>query len=213
MAPKRKKDDTPTKERIMLAAVKEFARAGFHGARIDEIARISGANKAMIYYHFKNKEGLYTALALDVFGQIFDRVKEDAKINLPANEKVYAIARTLSGFMDELDDDFRKIILWEIASGGKMIRKVFAPKFIKPILSIIGKTYGQGIKQGTIRKLDPIYTHLTIVGSIAFIYMARMIVRESVAGKIFIPKDFNKRFTENLLEILQHGIVPDAGKE
>ncbi len=34
----------------------EFADNGFHGARIDSIARKAKVNKAMIYYHFKGKE-------------------------------------------------------------------------------------------------------------------------------------------------------------
>lgn len=213
MARKRTGEDTSTKELIIKAAVKEFAKAGFHGARIDEIARVSGANKAMIYYHFKSKEGLYTSLAMSVIGQVFERIKKDSEIDLPANEKVYAIARTLSEFMDTLDDDYRRIILWEVASGGKMFRNVFAPKFIKPVLSIIRSTYVQGMKQGTIRKLDPVATHLAVVGPIVFVYIARMLLRETAIGKTVIPKDFGPRFTENLLEILQHGIVPDGKKE
>ena len=93
-----------------------------------------------------------------------------------------------------------------------MFRKVFAPKFLKPVLDIIMKTYGQGIKQGTIRDLDPLCTHLTIVGSIVFVNMARMLMRESVIGKLIIPNDFGERFTNNLLEILHHGIEPDGKK-
>ena len=213
MARKRTGEDTSTKELIIKAAVKEFAKAGFHGARIDEIARVSGANKAMIYYHFKSKEGLYTSLAMSVIGQVFERIKKDSEIDLPANEKVYAIARTLSEFMDTLDDDYRRIILWEVASGGKMFRNVFAPKFIKPVLSIIRSTYVQGMKQGTIRKLDPVATHLAVVGPIVFVYIARMLLRETAIRKTVIPKDFGPRFTENLLEILKHGIVPDGKKE
>lgn len=212
MARRRTGENAPTKELIVRAAVREFARAGFHGARIDEIARVSGANKAMIYYHFKSKEGLYTSLTMDVIGQVLERIRRDSEIDLPANEKVYAIARTLSEFMDSLDDDYRRILLWEVASGGKMFKKTFAVKFIKPVLSIIRNTYEQGMKQGTIRKLDPLATHLAVVGPIVFVYIARMMLRDTAIGKMVISKDFGRSFTENLLEILQHGIVPDGKK-
>ena len=56
-------------------------------------------------------------------------------------------------------------------------------------------------------------THLAVVGPIVFVYIARMLLRETAIGKTVIPKDFGPRFTENLLEILQHGIVPDGKKE
>jgi AcrR family transcriptional regulator len=51
-----------TKTRILDAALDEFAAKGLAGARVDEIARRAGANKAMIYYHFDSKAGLFNAL-------------------------------------------------------------------------------------------------------------------------------------------------------
>ena len=38
-----------TKQRILEAAAHEFASKGFDGARVDEIARSAGVNKALIY--------------------------------------------------------------------------------------------------------------------------------------------------------------------
>jgi AcrR family transcriptional regulator len=56
------RDSEQTKSRILAAALDEFAVKGLAGARVDEIARVAGANKAMIYYYFENKEGLFNAL-------------------------------------------------------------------------------------------------------------------------------------------------------
>ena len=47
-----------TKSRILLAAESEFSVKGFYGARIDEISKVAGVNKRMIYEHFGNKENL-----------------------------------------------------------------------------------------------------------------------------------------------------------
>jgi AcrR family transcriptional regulator len=51
-----------TKEKILNAAMKEFSTHGLAGARVDEIARSAGVNKAMIYYHFASKEELFRQL-------------------------------------------------------------------------------------------------------------------------------------------------------
>ena len=53
------RDRERTRARIMDAAVREFARLGFAGARIDEIAAMAGVNKRMIYHYFQSKENLY----------------------------------------------------------------------------------------------------------------------------------------------------------
>ena len=51
-----------TRERIVGAASAIFADKGFAGARVDEIARRAGVNKAMLYYHVGDKQALYTAV-------------------------------------------------------------------------------------------------------------------------------------------------------
>ncbi len=48
-----------TRERILSAALQEFAANGFAGARVDAIARRAAVNKRMLYHYFGDKEGLF----------------------------------------------------------------------------------------------------------------------------------------------------------
>lgn len=47
-----------TKEKILKVSEQVFAEKGFDGARVDEIARKAGVNKALIYYYFDGKDDL-----------------------------------------------------------------------------------------------------------------------------------------------------------
>ena len=51
-----------TRERILSAALKEFAAHGFAGARVDAIAYRADINKRMLYHYFGDKEGLFKAV-------------------------------------------------------------------------------------------------------------------------------------------------------
>ena len=51
-----------TRERILSAALKEFATNGFAGARVDLIARRASINKRMLYHYFGDKEDLFKAV-------------------------------------------------------------------------------------------------------------------------------------------------------
>ncbi len=51
-----------SRERILAAALKEFAAKGFAGARVDAIARRAGINKRMLYHYFGDKEELFKAV-------------------------------------------------------------------------------------------------------------------------------------------------------
>jgi len=48
-----------TRERILSAALQEFAANGFAGARVDAIARRAAINKRMLYHYFGDKEHLF----------------------------------------------------------------------------------------------------------------------------------------------------------
>jgi AcrR family transcriptional regulator len=41
-----------TRDAVFDSAASQFARGGFDGVSVDDIARDAGVNKAMIYYHF-----------------------------------------------------------------------------------------------------------------------------------------------------------------
>lgn len=48
-----------SREKILIAAFKEFAAKGFAGARVDRIARRASINKRMLYHYFGDKEALF----------------------------------------------------------------------------------------------------------------------------------------------------------
>ena len=56
------RDPARTRERILRAALKEFAARGFAGARVDAIALRAAINKRMLYHYFGGKEGLFRAV-------------------------------------------------------------------------------------------------------------------------------------------------------
>ncbi len=58
-----------TRERILAAALKEFAAKGFAGARVDAIARRASINKRMLYHYFGNKEKLFRAILRQKIGE------------------------------------------------------------------------------------------------------------------------------------------------
>lgn len=56
---RRPRDGTQTRAALLAVARQEFAVKGFAGTRVDEIARVAGINKQVIYHHFGNKDGLF----------------------------------------------------------------------------------------------------------------------------------------------------------
>lgn len=66
----RVRDAARTRAEILDVATQEFARAGYDGARVDEIAARTRTTKRMIYYYFGGKEQLFTAVLERAYGVV-----------------------------------------------------------------------------------------------------------------------------------------------
>ena len=64
-----------TRERILEAAADVFADKGFYGAAVDDIVRASDTSKGSFYFHFPNKQGIFTALLDHLTARLLDRVE------------------------------------------------------------------------------------------------------------------------------------------
>jgi AcrR family transcriptional regulator len=60
-----------TRRHLLEAAAIVFARDGFHGARLDDVAALAGFTKGAVYSNFKSKDDLFLALLDDRVDQQF----------------------------------------------------------------------------------------------------------------------------------------------
>src|SRR5215470_13278190 len=99
-------------DRILAAAAREFA-----GARVDRIARRARVNKAMLYYHFGSKQGLYRTLLRRTFTLAADRIHSIARSPDPPAEKIDRLIEGLDRLVHE-HAFIPSIMLREVAEGG-----------------------------------------------------------------------------------------------
>jgi TetR/AcrR family transcriptional regulator len=107
-----------TRERILAAALKEFALKGFAGARVDAIARRAAINKRMLYHYFGNKEKLFQAVLRQKIAE-----RQAWASNLPGNP-----AERLPFWFKAAcaDADWIRLLEWEAlqVGGEKVIAEV-----------------------------------------------------------------------------------------
>lgn len=84
-----------TKNKIVSVATKLFGRYGFHKTSMDEIAKIARKAKGSLYYHFADKENLFTEVVAVEFENLKAQLSVVVKYDLPATEKfkMYLIKR------------------------------------------------------------------------------------------------------------------------
>ena len=80
--------DRNTEQRIFEAATAVFHERGFHGARMQEIARRAGINQSMLHYYFRSKDGLFEAVFRATAEEVVGPVLEVLSADLPLFDKL-----------------------------------------------------------------------------------------------------------------------------
>lgn len=149
--------------RILDAAMELFAEVGYEGARVDEIARRAGVNKAMIYYRIGDKKTLYEEVLHDVFGDTAERIALNIKDDLSPEEKIKTYIAGLATAMTQ-HPCLPRIMMREVASGWSHFSEVVI-KDIGGILVIIRGIIDDGVKKGVFIDINPVVVHLMVIGT------------------------------------------------
>jgi len=172
-----------TRDAILAAAATAFAARGFAGASVDNIAAASGFNKAMIYYHFRNKKGLYVEILRDVFRWMGGRAADIADSDVAPRAKIEA-------FIDALDNMaatrpyMPPMMMREMAEGAIHLDSDTL-RLMAAIFENLRRILDEGAAQGVFRPANPILTYFTLISPIIF-FRATAPIRAAL-GKSHVP--------------------------
>jgi TetR/AcrR family fatty acid metabolism transcriptional regulator len=123
------------KRRLILdAAVRVFARQGFHTCRVSDIADEAGVAYGLVYHYFQSKDEVLDTLFLERWNILLDAIRETDAQQIPARAKLHAIASFIIESYRH-DPDLMKVIIVEVTRA--------ANSFGAAHLGKITEAYGQ----------------------------------------------------------------------
>jgi AcrR family transcriptional regulator len=112
MAPAARRRRMPAAQRrevILGAAEETFARCGYHGASLDDVAHAAGVSKALIYEHFTSKRELHASLLDAHAGEIFARLKAGAERGETGEQRLRSGIEAFLGWVEEHREAWRAL--------------------------------------------------------------------------------------------------------
>jgi len=207
LSPTRPGEPLDPRSRILEAAAQAFAELGFAGAGVDEIARRAGVNKAMLYYHVGDKAELYSQVVMGFLAEVRAEIQAEVAGAGTPTEKLTAMQRAFAALALR-KPHYPRIMLREISFGGVNL----PPEAMGGMLEIMALTrsiVAEGQASGEFRDVNPVLTHLLVVGSVVFFANAlRMRARFEAQGADF-PEGFTDagELAERITDILLYGIA------
>jgi AcrR family transcriptional regulator len=142
------------KNQILDAAMLVFARSGFHEARMDDIVQESGLSKGTLYWYFKSKEEIITAISQRLFATDIQQVESLLKAEGTVSERLQQLIRDRVQGLQEMSDvvailfEFYAVALHQ--DGVRQSIKTYFQNFHELLVALIQ----QGIERGEFRPVD-----------------------------------------------------------
>lgn len=176
-----------TRKRILRAAVREFSTYGLSGARTSAIAEAAKVNKALLYYYFKNKQGLYAAAVEEVLGKVVANALAAFDRKFSAGER---LLRTALTHFDRIltQHEFQSLMHQEMVrfrSGQSGSMPLFFKTAFKPLLEKLHETVEEGIKTGELCELDWLQVMYSMFGANVFYFLSAPFTQLALPFKPF----------------------------
>lgn len=178
-----RRDASVARAALITAAVAEFSRKGFAGARVDEIAAAAGVNKQLVYHYFDSKQGLYLVALESVYAEI--REKEQ-KLSLGALEPMEAMAQLVGFSFDYLAEhpEFIALLTDENRNqGSHILASERLQKMHSPFIEMLEATLKRGVAAGVFRSdFDAINLYISVAG-ISYFFFSNNHTLSAIFGK------------------------------
>lgn len=154
----------PVRERLLRAATRLFAMAGYKGTTVDEIVAEAKVNKRMVYHYFNSKEGLYHAVLTEAYRSL-EVIEVDT---FSHSEGIDAFtARLVRAYFDfhETHPEFVRLMLWENLNDGRGLAMADSKLSKDPMLRALTRLLDEGIAAGRIRaNMDARHLLISLIG-------------------------------------------------
>ena len=204
-----KRDAVATRDALMTAGTALFAERGYDGVPVALIAQKAGVNKAMISYHFGGKRRLYMAIVGRTFADIVARVERLADSPRPAPEVLRELVAAIGELATRRHPHFCAMMLREVVTGGEHLDPALMDHPAR-VLAAVQRIVARGVRDGDFRPVDPLLTHLSLVGSLVFFFgTARFRERLLARRRPAIRPPAAAAYVEHIQDLIAHGLAAE----
>jgi AcrR family transcriptional regulator len=159
----RQRDPERTREEILDVALSEFARNGYAGARVDEIAARTRTTKRMLYYYFGSKEQLYIAVLERAYATARDAERQLDVDHLDPVSAIRTLAELTFDHHESHQDFISLVAIENIHRAEFIVRSPALAELSTPAVAVIARILERGRETGAFpRHVEAIDVHMMI---------------------------------------------------
>jgi TetR/AcrR family fatty acid metabolism transcriptional regulator len=153
------------RRQILDAAIRVFARQGFHSTRVSDIADEAGVAYGLVYHYFRSKDEVLNELFSERWSLLLAAIEETDGSEAAPRDKLGAVAAFIIESYRH-DPELMKVIIVEVTRAANSFGRTHLPEIRKAYESI-AKIVADGQEAGAFRRdIDPIFASMSFYGAI-----------------------------------------------
>ena len=202
----RHRDGVSTRARILKTAGQVFAEAGLAGARTEAIAAAAGVNKALLYYYFRSKDGLYQAVLDDHLREFSRRAVE---ILSAGDSPSRILLRYVSYHFDFIGArPYYPSLFQRMMMAGGLAAERMVQEHMVPVSKMLLGVIDRGKRTGEFRSFDSRHTLISLAALNVFYFIAAPMVRRFGGTDPFRRANRTRR-KEEVLKFIRYALFQD----
>ena len=172
-----------TRESILRAATKVFAKHGFAGGRIEQISKAAKSHDRMIYYYFASKEGLFVAVLEEMYRRFNEAESKLALDAVPPLEALQGVIRFMWSHYQK-NPEFITLLNTENLHRGRHISKSLrAREYSSPAVGVLGDVLARGVAQKLFRADVAARDVYLMIASMGYFYLSNRFTLSAFLGE------------------------------
>jgi AcrR family transcriptional regulator len=198
-----------SRDKILDAAEALFARRGYAGVGLREVAEVVGLGKSSLFHHFRNKPQLYAAVAARILVRLEGRLMRTLA---GGGDPVARLERWLDELVDVLAENatYARVLLRSLFEDddlpGDLSEEIEAHRAIESMMTSVSALVREGMSAGLIRAVNVQHLLLTLIGLTVFPFASGEFGVEILGKDIFDANEVRRRKHE-LRDLLRFGLV------
>jgi TetR/AcrR family transcriptional regulator len=205
---RRQRDPEATRQALLAAGTRLFADRGYDGVPLSAIAERAHVNKAMVSYHFGGKRKLYLAIVTATFADIVARAEQLSASDRPAPDLLRELIALIADTATRRTPDFPAMMLREVLAGGRHLGPETLAYPLR-VADVVRRIVERGVRDGSFRRVDPLLTHLSVVGSLLFFFVTAPFRKRLVAeGRLRLRAPDTAQYVAHMQNLFIDGLAP-----
>jgi len=197
----------PDKRALILdAAIKVFARSGYHGSRVSDIAKEAGIAYGLVYHYFKNKEEILATIFEERWSGFLEAVESIAQSPTSTEDRLVSVAALILNAF-RLRPEWVKVLVLEIQRSSRF-QEPGQLRAVGQLFQAVERIVRAGQESGELRRdLDPGVACTVFIGALDLVITSLVLGVTRIEGGEEDEREYYLKVAKTVVEIFMHGLA------